>query len=115
MKPTVLNLRTWTEVLDTDPNAVVVKVDRTTPWGNPFHTLKESERNWSCDMFQEYALWRLQKEPDWLSELRGKYLACWCAPKRCHADTLIVLANYPLEEAIRKLGGVCALLVNPQK
>jgi hypothetical protein len=25
--------------------------------------------------------------------LRGKDLACWCAPKRCHAEVLRELAN----------------------
>jgi hypothetical protein len=29
-----------------------------------------------------------------LAELRGKNLACWCAPHRhCHADVLLELAN----------------------
>ena len=28
-----------------------------------------------------------------LHELRGKNLVCWCAPKRCHAEVLIELAN----------------------
>jgi hypothetical protein len=28
-----------------------------------------------------------------LPELRGKDLICWCAPKPCHADVLLDLAN----------------------
>lgn len=28
-----------------------------------------------------------------LAELRGKDLACWCAPKPCHADVLLELAD----------------------
>jgi hypothetical protein len=28
-----------------------------------------------------------------LHELRGKILACWSAPERCHADVLLELAN----------------------
>jgi hypothetical protein len=28
-----------------------------------------------------------------LSELRGHDLVCWCAPKRCHGDVLLRLAN----------------------
>jgi hypothetical protein len=26
-------------------------------------------------------------------ELRGKHLVCFCAPKACHADTLLRIAN----------------------
>ena len=28
-----------------------------------------------------------------LPELRSKDLVCWCAPKPCHADVLLELAN----------------------
>jgi hypothetical protein len=28
-----------------------------------------------------------------LHELRGKDLVCWCAPKPCHGDVLLRLAN----------------------
>lgn len=28
-----------------------------------------------------------------LPELRGKRLACWCAPQACHGDVLLELAN----------------------
>ena len=31
----------------------------------------------------------------YLEELRGKDLACWCAPLDCHADYLLMLANTP--------------------
>ncbi len=50
-------------------------------------------------MFREYALERLQSEPDWLAPLRGKDLACWCPlpdpgqPDHCHAAVLLELAN----------------------
>jgi hypothetical protein len=30
-----------------------------------------------------------------LSELRGKVLGCWCAPRACHGDVLMRLANAP--------------------
>ena len=28
-----------------------------------------------------------------IQELRGRDLACWCAPKPCHGDVLLRLAN----------------------
>lgn len=70
-----------------------VRVDRQSKWGNPFVINQDGDRDQVCDLYAEYANWRLTIQPDWLDELRGKDLACWCAPQRCHADTLIQLAN----------------------
>lgn len=74
-------------------NAVLV--DRSTPWGNPYTMMEDTreERNRVCDEFEEYAAERLKREPTWLDPLVGKSLKCHCAPKRCHADTLLRLAN----------------------
>ena len=33
-------------------------------------------------------------------ELKGKDLVCWCAPKSCHADILLEIAN------ARELGSI---------
>lgn len=76
-----------------------VRVDRGSDWGNPFVMRDQStvERDRVCDLFEQYAAWRLSVEPDWLRPLRGKSLACWCVPKRCHAETLLRLANAPRE------------------
>lgn len=68
-------------------------VDRGTDWGNPFNMDEESDREHVCDMFEKYAAWRLLVEPKWLEPLRGNHLVCYCAPKRCHAETLRRLAN----------------------
>lgn len=69
------------------------RVDRGTDWGNPFIMCREKDRDRVCDLFELYAVWRLTIDQDWLRPLRGKTLACWCAPKRCHAETLLRLAN----------------------
>ena len=72
----------------------VVYVGRPTKWGNPWWPKSnEAERNASCDKYETYATLRAQAEPEWIAPLRGKDLVCWCAPSRCHADTLIRLAN----------------------
>ena len=68
-------------------------VDRGTDWGNPFIMDQENERDYVCDMFEKYAIWRLSVEPNWLAPLRDHHLVCHCAPKRCHAETLRRLAN----------------------
>lgn len=82
-----------------------VRVDRGTDWGNPFviQSATESERNRVCDLYEQYARWRLTVEPHWLDPLHGKNVACWCAPKRCHAETLIRLANKESYENLNDL------------
>lgn len=69
-----------------------IKCDRGTHWGNPFIMRSESEREYVCNMFEEYAVWRLSVEPTWLDPLlHARGLACWCVPKRCHVQTLVRL------------------------
>lgn len=72
-----------------------VRVDRGTDWGNPFviQSHSEAERQRVCELFERYAVWRLTVDPQWLMPLVGKNLACWCTPKRCHAETLLRLSN----------------------
>lgn len=73
-----------------------VKVDRSTPFGNPFPLVNEGFRRSCLERFGEYALGRMAKDPEWalaVRALRGKRLICWCAPKACHADILQCLAE----------------------
>ena len=72
-----------------------MRVDRGSEWGNPFimKNKTDHERNLVCDLYEQYAIWRLTIDPQLLVPLRGKNLACWCAPRRCHGDTLLRLAN----------------------
>lgn len=86
----ILNIRNLSDAMISGD---IVKVDRSSNWGNPFLMMGEEDRNAVCDKFEKYALWRLTIEPDWLDPLKGKYLACWCYPRRCHAETLLKLAN----------------------
>jgi len=71
-----------------------VRVDRQSRWGNPFVLGKDGTRDQVCDLFREYAKWRLSVQPSWLDDLVGKDLACHCSPQRCHAETLIEFANH---------------------
>lgn len=66
----------------------LVPVDRRTEWGNPFEMPHDGDRQ---TVIRNYADHYLPFKPSLLSrisELRGKALACWCAPKPCHADVL---------------------------
>lgn len=70
--------------------ADAVYVGRGSPWGNPFvmrHST-DAERDRVCDKFELEVLHTLD-----LTDLRGKDLVCFCAPKRCHADALLMAAN----------------------
>ena len=91
------------------PNTVYV--GRPTKWGNMYkignpypyiHDIKMDAED-AVQLFE--LLWRgiaVERgyNPDeWLSELRGKDLACWCSlDQPCHADVLLRLANEVEEE-----------------
>lgn len=83
--PIVLNKRT-----QHIPSAAVY-VGRPSKWGNPFVVYKDGSRE---EIIAKYREWLLGSEllSD-LHELTGKDLVCWCAPKPCHADVLLELAN----------------------
>jgi len=72
-----------------------VNVGRPTKWGNPFKMGTRSR----ADVIAHYRYWLCETEAGRAvasaakSELRGKHLACWCAPLPCHADVLLELAN----------------------
>jgi len=56
------------------------------PW--PCNTKARADW-WAVEMFRQHIAPTLDLEP-----LRGKDLACWCAPDvSCHADVLLLLAN----------------------
>ena len=62
-------------------------------WHNPFKIGKDGNRE---EVIEKYERYLLEERPDLverLPELRGKGLACWCAPERCHGDVLLRLAE----------------------
>lgn len=61
-------------------------------WGNPFRIGPDGNRQ---EVIQKYRAYLLSR-PDLLAQLptlRGKTLACWCAPLACHGDILAELAD----------------------
>lgn len=69
-----------------------VRIDRATKWGNPFVIGRDGDR---AMVIAKHAAW-IRTQPDLMAalpELRGKVLACWCAPEACHGHTLAALAN----------------------
>jgi hypothetical protein len=71
-----------------------VYVGRPSKWGNPFTIGKDGNREQVITAFMAYASLKLQSNPHWLDEIKGKDLVCWCSPLPCHADVLMELANY---------------------
>jgi Domain of unknown function (DUF4326) len=69
-----------------------IYVGRPSMWGNPFKEGRDGTRE---EVIARYERW-LKDQPALLAELpelHGKVLGCWCAPKPCHADVLLRLAN----------------------
>lgn len=73
------------------------------PLANPFKLEKEKDRDHIYNLYEKWlkAEYRFQEnlEVDWqLDFMRGKWLACWCSPKKCHADLLAKLADMTYQE-----------------
>ena len=71
-----------------------VYIGRPSKWGNPFVLGRDGTRE---QVIGRYEAWLLGREElvAALGELRGKVLGCWCAPRACHGDVLVRLANAP--------------------
>lgn len=73
-----------------------VIVDRSSPLGNPFVMETEEFRNEVCNKYLDYFIEQNDMlfiiELNYLYDLYIKHkklrLFCWCAPKRCHAETI---------------------------
>jgi hypothetical protein len=70
-----------------------IVVARPSRWGNPY-PLTEYGRAKSITLYRKDLTRKLAKDSKLLEPLRGKNLACWCAPDvACHADVLLEFAN----------------------
>ena len=68
-----------------------VYIGRPSKWGNPFIIGRDGTRE---EVIRKYIDWMFTKfDPHEIRELRGKDLVCHCAPKACHGDVLLELAN----------------------
>jgi hypothetical protein len=80
--PRVLNKRT-----DPIPEGAVF-CGRPSRWGNPFRIGVDGNRDEVIERFEREVLPTLN-----CNFLRGKDLVCFCAPERCHCDSLLRKAN----------------------
>lgn len=70
-----------------------VYIGRPSKWGNPYEIGKDGTRE---EVIMKYVGY-LARHPDLIEEakleLKDKTLGCWCAPKACHGDVLLEVAN----------------------
>jgi hypothetical protein len=69
-----------------------VEIGRPSKWGNPFAIDRDGNRAQVIARYERYLLDNAELMAA-LPELRGKVLGCWCAPRPCHGDVLVRLAN----------------------
>ena len=77
-----------------------MRVDRASVLGNPFvmKNKTQAERDRVCNEYEEYFNIEVKKPGAFRDKVISIYtmvkngcdinLQCWCAPKRCHADTI---------------------------
>lgn len=85
------------KVVHCKKDAYHVYIGRPSKWGNPFVVGKDGTREEVVEKYREWIL----KQPELLNslnELKGKVLGCWCAPRACHGDVLVELANKTEEQ-----------------
>ena len=71
-------------------------VGRPTKWGNPYVIGRDGTRAEVIAKYKDFLTDLIYTSDLFMAdlhELRGRDLVCWCAPKACHADVLLELAN----------------------
>jgi hypothetical protein len=69
-----------------------VYIGRPSKWGNPFEIGKDGSRSEVISKYETF----IRNSPELLQDvksLKGLRLGCWCAPRPCHGDILVKLAN----------------------
>lgn len=90
----VVSLRNGSSCPPTAPG--YVRIDRGSKWGNPFIVGIDGTREEVIALYRDKILhgagvWESMRQS--VHELRGKELACWCAPLACHGDVLKEMAD----------------------
>ena len=76
---------------------VLVKVGRPSPLGNPFYMAHEGMRDEVCEKYENWFAEQVANNPAVRAELHrilllarqgDVALGCFCAPRRCHAETI---------------------------
>ena len=70
-----------------------VYVGRPSKFGNPFEIGKDGTREEVIEKYREWFFAQPELMKEAKEKLKGKVLACWCAPQACHADILSGYVN----------------------
>jgi hypothetical protein len=73
------------------PDAVYI--GRGSPWGNPWAIRDELTREDVIAAYEAYVSQHPSLRIAIREALAGKDLVCFCAPKQCHGDILLRIAN----------------------
>lgn len=77
----------------TDDVHGAVYIGRPSYWGNPFVVGVHGERGECIAKYEDWLLSQPVKVGAVKKYLKGKDLYCYCAPKACHGDVLLRIAN----------------------
>ena len=97
------------KVVHCKKEAYDIYIGRPSIWGNPFvltNPKDEKERDEVYDKFEDWLNGDYNGPFDKQREvilknihtLKGKVLGCWCAPRKCHGDILLRIANHGLKK-----------------
>jgi len=90
----VVSLRTHANFIGwAEASNLYERIDRRTPWGNPFELPGDGDREAVIRNYEEHYLPYKPSLTSKLDGLRGKALGCWCAPEACHGDVLAAWAE----------------------
>lgn len=92
--------KVWNKHHKNAPNDAVY-VGRPSVWGNPYTHMKVGTiasytvktRDDAVTKFRDLVEGDSTFRQNIKEHLKGKDLVCWCAPKTCHADVLLEIAN----------------------
>ena len=70
-----------------------IYIGRPSRFGNPYLIGRDGTRDEVIEKFRVHVIERPLLVKTIRRELRGKVLGCWCAPKPCHGDVLLEIAN----------------------
>jgi len=71
-----------------DAAGLYMRIDRKTPWGNPFELPGDGDRDTVIASYEQHYLPHKPSLTKRIDELSAKALGCWCAPEPCHGDVL---------------------------
>jgi hypothetical protein len=72
-----------------------VFIGRPTVFGNPFKMGIDGDREEVVKKFEDHVLRDEVLTALIKNKLKGRNLVCYCAPKKCHGDILLKIANQP--------------------